>query len=182
MVPDSGGMFMPHVSEDNANRDRQESFTISGTFAITTNLAIGQIFSLYLPVDQDGDFWCDQIGMQGWGAGLSLTFGQPALPLPGFIDIVDARTGLSLCWPQASLPTEFLVNRTNFTFNGGLGLGSLPYPQGFRPTGILPQPHCFTRGGGIQLILTSAIAWAGNAGATTDISFSGWKEYEFASS
>jgi hypothetical protein len=173
---------MPAIEAANADRSRQESFTMSGTFAFPATVTVGQQFSLYLPTDQDGDFWCDQIYMVGWGLALGPRLQQSAYPLPGTIDIVDGRTGHSLCWPQASIPTTFFSTLVLFSDDVGFDVSSSPFPDGFRSTGTLPQPFCFTRSAGIQLTLTSALAWAGSAGNMTDIAFGGWKEYEYASS
>lgn len=183
MIPSAGGMWMPPIETANAERARQESFTMSGTFQHPNTITVGQQFNLYLPTDQDGDFWCDQIYMVGWGAGLTPSPPQSAYPLAGTIDIVDARTGLALTYPQASCPTTFFSTFILFAFDAGFDVSGSPYPDGFRSTAILPQPFCFTRSGGIQLTLTSVEAWTGLAGPNyTDIAFGGWKEYEFASS
>lgn len=182
MIPSAGGLWMPPIETANAERAKQESFTMSGTFAIPGNFAIGQQFNLYLPTDQDGDFWCDQIYMVGWGLIMGPLITQAALPIPGTLDIVDARTGLALTWPQASLPTYFLSTLVLFSDDVGFDAGGSPYPDGFRSTSVLPQPFCFTRAAGIQLTLTAARAAAGAAPSIIDIAFGGWKEYEFASS
>lgn len=182
LVPSAGGLWMPPVEAANADRARQESFTMSGTFTHPANMAVGQQQQLYLATDQDGDFWCDQIYMVGWGPNLAARVQQNGPPLPGTIDISDARTGLSLCWPANSTPTAFFSTFTLFSDDTGFDVAATPYPDGFRSTGILPQPFCFTRAGGIVLTITSALAWAASAGNMTDIAFGGWKEYEYASS
>jgi hypothetical protein len=181
-VPRAMASQMPHVERLNFERARQESFTVSGTFNLPVSIVVGQQFALLLPTDQDGDFWCDQIAMVGWGPQLNPGAPSfPANPLPGTIDISDIRTGRALTYPLATLPTEFLATVTTFSDDPGFDPGAQPYPAGFRSTSTLAQPFCFTRAGGIQLLLTSGAVWNGAGVNQVDIAFGGWKEYEFAS-
>lgn len=179
-VPSAGGMWMGHVEAANAQRSRQESFLVSGTFALPQQVNNGQQFSLFLPVDKDGDFWCDQIYMCGWGRGARTV--QVTLPLPCLVDITDASNGHSLMWPVGSTPTGFFSSLVLFSDDTGYDPSSSPYPDGFRTTGLLPQPYCFRRGGGIQVMITSTRTFnQANPPVLVDISLGGWKEYEYAS-
>jgi hypothetical protein len=181
-VPSAMASMMPHVDRNNSERVRQESFTMSGTFTLPPNLAVGQQLSLLLLTDQDGDFWCDQIYMVGWGAQLNVGApSSPARPLPATIDISDTRTGRALTFPPATLPTDFFTSVTLFSDDPGFDPGARAYPAGFRSTSTLAQPFCFTRAGGIQMLMTSLASWAASPGNIVDIAFSGWKEYENAS-
>lgn len=175
-VPSTPGLPMPHVSSANRTRSRRESFTMSGVFNVPFGNAAGQVFSLYLPTDPDGDFWCDQIYMAAWFTSLSV---MQRLP-PSLISIGDARTRRSLTWPQ-TIPTNFLTTLLLFSEDAGFDPASSPFPDGFRSTSTLPQPFCFTRAGGIELALTMLPATVGPDNLTVDIAFGGWKEYESAS-
>ena len=181
-VPSAMSSQMPHVERNNAERVRHESFTLSGTFQLPANVAVGQQFPLLIATDQDGDFWCDQIYAVGWGSQLSPgALSTAAPPLPGTIDISDTRTGRTLTYPAASLPTNFLASLTQFSGDPGFDPGAQPYPAGFRSTSTLAQPFCFTRAGGVQMLLTSLVSWAASPGNLVDIAYGGWKEYQFAS-
>lgn len=178
-VPRAGGMWMPPIDPHNAARDRQECFTLSGTFNIPAGFAAGLTMPLYLATDQDGDFWCDQIYLIAWVVGAS----KPDRTPPATLSIADARTGRSLTWP-ASVNTNFLTTQTLLANDPGFNYAgnSNPFPDGFRSTSTLAQPYCFTRAGGISLVLT--MLGADNAppnAVTVDVSFSGWKEYAYAS-
>lgn len=182
-VPRAMASQMPHIETTNLERARQESFTMSGTFTLPTTIAVGQILQLILPTDQDGDFWCDQIYMVGWGLQLNPAASNVASsPLMGTIDIVDTRTSKSLVFPLRTMPTNFLASVTNFSDDPGYDPGANAYPAGFRSTSTLAQPFCFTRAGGISLTMTSAAQWVGVGGPNlVDIAFGGWKEYQYAS-
>jgi hypothetical protein len=182
-VPRAMSSQMPHIETTNFERARQEAFTMSGTFTLPTTITVGQQLALILPTDQDGDFWCDQIYMVGWGLQLNPAASNVASsPLMGTIDIVDIRTSKALTFPLGSLPTNFLASVTNFSDDPGYDPGANPYPAGFRSTSTLAQPFCFTRAGGISLNLVSAAQWAGVPGPNlVDIAFGGWKEYQYAS-
>lgn len=181
-IPSTGGFKGPPISDANRDRSRQESFTVSGTFVFPANVAVGQQFQLYFPMDIDGDFWVDQIYMVGWGLQFGPRLVQSTYPMGGNLDIVDARNGHSLVWPAGSLPTPLLATLILFSDDTGFDPAGSPFPDGFRSTTTLAQPYCFVRGGGITVTLTSADSWAGAALPNlTDIAFSGWKEYEYAS-
>lgn len=170
---------MPAIETANAQRSKQESFTISGTFTVAQPSAAGATLNLYLPTDQDGDFWCDQIYMAGWVIGAG-GFAPQTRPPPSTISIGDARTRRRLTYPGA-IPTNFLTTLILFSDDAGFDAGSSPYPDGFRSTSTLAQPFCFTRAGGIELSLTVIPSIPGASTTLVDIAFGGWKEYEFAS-
>ena len=179
-VPSRWSVGMPTISPENKTRSRQESFAYPSSFTLPTTIVVGQQITNTVPVDKDGDFWVDQIFMCGWGLQLGPRLQQVAYPLPGTVDIIDAVTGHSLTWPAQSLPTAFLANIELFSDDTGFDVSGSPYPTGWRSTGILAEPYCFTRGGAIQITLSSLAAWTGVAGPNlTDICLSGWKEYEY---
>lgn len=175
-VPNTAGAQMPAISQSNAERDRRESFTYTGTWTIPPGSTAMQNFPLYIATDPDGDFWCDQIAMVGWFSSLAVMQRPP----PSLISIADARTGRALTYPR-SIPTNFLTTLLLFSEDAGFQPGGSPYPDGFRSTGTLPQPFCFTRAGGISLVLTVIPALLPPDTTTIDIAFGGWKEYERAS-
>lgn len=175
-VPNTLGAKGPPISTTNRLRSRRESFAMPGAFSVPFGNAAGQVFPLYLPTDQDGDFWCDQIQMNAWFTSIAIN----ARPPPCLIQITDARTGRSMTYPQ-NIPVNFLYTGGFFSEDAGFDPGSYPFPDGFRSTGTLPQPFCFTRAGGIQLYLTMLPPTVGPDNLTIDIVFSGWKEYEAAS-
>jgi hypothetical protein len=175
-VPTTAGLPMPPISAANAERARRESFTMSGSFAIPGASVTGQVFTLYLPTDQDGDFWCDQIAVTSWNSLFAFNTRAP----PSTVFIGDARTGRALTYPR-EISINFLTTLQLYSEEAGFDPASSPFPDGFRSTTTLPQPFCFTRAGGIQLRLT-LLAPPFNAGnATVDFAFGGWKEYEAAS-
>jgi hypothetical protein len=179
-VPSAGGLQMPHVQRDNAERARQESFTLSGTILIPAGvIATGQVFNLYLPTDQDGDFWCDQIFSVAWVPGI---VPDSFFPIVSTVAISDARTGRALTYP-AGVPLYFFATYLIATDNMGAYDPSLfALPDGFRSTTTLAKPFCFTRSGGAQLTFVNSFATTVPAGGYyVDFAFGGWKEYEFAS-
>lgn len=181
-IPNTGGFKGPPISQANRDRARQESFSVPVTFTLPTTITVGQVLQQYVAMDIDGDFWVDQIYAVGWGLQIGPRIVQSAYPLLGTLDIQDARTGKSLVWPPNSLPTTFLSTLILFSDDTGFDPSGSPFPDGFRSTGTLAQPFCFVRGGGITVSLTSAASWNSVAGPNlTDICFSGWKEYEYAS-
>jgi hypothetical protein len=174
-VPVSGERFMPPIARVNADlASGGEAFTMSGTFT-TNGVTAGQVLNLTIPTDQDGDFWCDQIAMIEWLAGTS----QSQDVRPSTLQITDMRTGRQLGYPSG-IPTKFFTTLQLFAGDGGITIGDSPYPAGWRSTAPIPEPFCFTRQGGI--ILQLQFLFAVPAGVrTVDISFSGWKEFRFAS-
>lgn len=172
-IPNAGGRFMPPIDRGNADIARQESFTMSGT--ITYNgAAAGSQLRLVIPTDQDGDFWCDQMYCAEWVAGTS----QSLDPRGSTISVGDIRTGRRLTWP-AAMPTRYLTSLQIFNGDTGIVIGDSPLPAGFRSTSTIPQPFCFTRQGGIEILLN--FTFNVPAGVRLfDIGFGGWKEYTYA--
>lgn len=168
---------MPPVSAANAQSAKRESFLMVGTFNVAFGNAAGQQFGLTLPTDQDGDFWCDQIFVCGWRAGVITMIRPP----PALISISDMRTALALTWPS-NIPLNFLTTLLRFSDDPTFDPSVTSLPDGFRSTSTLPQPFCFTRSGGIVMTLTMLPALVAGEAITIDIGFGGWKEYENASS
>lgn len=175
-IPNANGRFMPPVELGNIDLARQESFTMVGTFTYPS-AAAGSQLRLVLPTDQDGDFWCDQIYLVGWGSPVY----QSQEPEPATLSIRDLRTGQAITYPTDSVPIKFFATLILFSDDVGFDVGGSPLPDGFRSTCTLPQPHCFTRQGGIEIVMTFLYAVPANAIRTLDIAFSGWKEYTYAS-
>lgn len=175
-IPNTSGLAMPPVSEANVLRSRRESFTMSGRIAIPNPTRQYTNFSLYLPTDPDGDFWCDQIYMVGWVSNSTINDRPP----PGIVSIRDARTQIALTWPQG-ISANFLTTSFYFSEEPGFDPGSYALPSGLRSTSTLPQPFCFTRAGGIQIDYTMFVDTVAGPTWSVDIAFGGWKEYEAAS-
>lgn len=175
-VPSAGGMWMPHVEVGNAERAKQESFTMSDSIKLPSGtVPENGVVQRFVATDQDGDFWCDQMYMVAWFSNQS----PSARPPPSTVAISDGRTGRSLTFP-GQIPTNFITTLLLFSDDAGFAPDS-PLPDGFRSTTTLAQPFCFTRSGGIQISYTILAGVLGAADCTLDIAFGGWKEYEFAS-
>jgi hypothetical protein len=175
-IPNASGRFMPPIERGNFDVARQESFTMSTTF--TYNGATdGQQLAALIETDQDGDFWCDQILCVGWEANLA----QMEKPRPATVQISDVRTGRAITFPAAGAPINFFSTLQLGPGDSGIVIGSAPPPAGFRSTSTLPQPFCFTRQGGIQIVLTFVGGVPAGLVRTIDFGFSGWKEYAYAS-
>lgn len=176
-VPQGNARFMPPVYKGNADVDRQEAFTMFGTFNFgTVPTAAGQVFNLTIPTDQDGDFWCDQIYMVGWNTLSRLGFN----PWGGNMEIADMRTGHQFNYPSG-IAGEFFKTFVLFSDDAGFDPASSPFPDGFRSTATLPTPMCFTRQGGIVLRYITPVVLNINVPTILDIAFGGWKEYAYAS-
>ena len=175
-VPSATGQPMPTVSEANKQRSVRESFTISGTWTVAFGNAVGQEYPLYLPTPPDGDFWCDQMYVASWFSSVNVMARCP----PALVSIADARTSRSLTYPK-NVNINFLTTLLLFSEDAGFDPGGSPYPDGFRSTTTMPQPFCFTRAGGISLVLTMLPATVGPDNLTVDIAFGGWKEFRSAS-
>jgi hypothetical protein len=176
-VPSAPGMPMPPVSVANAQRSRRESFTMSGTFNFVSGVPAGLVLPLYLATDPDGDFWADQIYMNSW---VSAASSIAITPPPSIISIADARTGRALTYPS-TIPTHFISTINILAADPGFDVSALPFPSGQRSTSILPQPFCFTRAGGISMVMTVLPNMPAGQTWIVDIAFGGWKEYESAS-
>lgn len=168
---------MPPVSRANREIARAEYAAFAANFTVPNNQAAGAIQSAIIPTDQDGDFWCDQIAAVSW-----VTIGvaqQLVAMVVANMSVVDARTGRSLFYPD-SVPIDLFRKFSLYTpFNYS---GREPNPSGFRQTGTLMQPFCFTRQGAIQLSLAFPIATTAPTGSyDLTVMFSGWKEYAHAS-
>lgn len=175
-VPGGGGN-MPPISRGNREVARSEFTAYSANFAVPDNQAAGAVQSAFIPTDQDGDFWCNQIA----AVCFVLLGGAPNLlaMVVANMDVRDARTQQQLFYPD-TVPINMFRKfsyLTPFNYNG-----REPNPSGFRQTGTLMQPFCFTRQGGIQVNLSFPNATAPATGSyQLTVMFSGWKEYANAS-
>ena len=194
---------MPPVEFGNKNIVGAEFFSLAADFTFLHTLGpanVGPTITTVIPTPQDGDFWCDQISIIAWATFAGQT-GRNIVSYPdGFITIKDVRTQRSLInSPLFNTPTGqgFLVPKNSVPWllfrkfpPGGLDAdfnynGNQPVPTGFRDVGTLIQPFCFTRQGGIEVSMTSALAPPGGTGSPFDytltVCFGGWKEYANAS-
>lgn len=184
-----GGAGMPPINANNAQYAEREAFTVSGTISIPVSTPQGTAFGLIIPTDQDGDFWCENISASGW---LTVAGVVSANIIPSFLSIQDIRTGhyLTYVGPSQSgvanvvnapnaVPLQLFQSIIRFQ-DVGFVPGDMPQPNGFRSTATLIQPYCFTRQGGIGLVLTTNFGSVATVSCVIDIAFSGWKEYAFA--
>lgn len=193
---------MPPVEFGNEKVVGAEFFALSADFVFLHTLPnnnVGPTLTTILPTPQDGDFWCDQIALNSWVTFAGQTVRNSILNLDGFVTIKDIRTQRSLInspvfltpfngylIPRNSLPIGFFRKFPPAGIDGdNLYTGNNPVPTGFRDTGTMIQPFCFTRQGGIEVTMTSAIAPPGGVGSPIDytvtLTFGGWKEYANAS-
>lgn len=169
-IPDGFGV-MPRVEALNAQVTRHEAASYSADFFFPAGTPLGATFSSTIAIDQSGDFWCNEIGVQGYqdiGAQH-----QPNTP-PCNLMIRDVRTNRALTYP-AGVPALMFERRGSI--DAVLDPSFFPIPAGARPTGTLMQSFCFTRSGGIQIDLVLNRAQGGGTSQFFAITFSGWKEY-----
>lgn len=146
---------MPRVDFDNRHNIRQEAFAYGVT---SMSVAAGAIGTAIIPIESDGDFWCDQIVFIADAGGTVATK----------IFIRDTRTGYALTYPHARFQ--------DFEIQSDLTIDAL-IP---RLTASLPKPYCFTRNGGIEVTVdNSAPGTAINV--IYNFAFLGWKEFEYVS-
>lgn len=171
----AGGLGSPPIDANNFGAVRREAWTLSELFTVPLVVNLRDaVFTQILPTDQDGDFWCQQVYLQNPKTDGSFL-------IDATLQITDLRTGRQLTFGPTGVPTHFLNNNGIFT-NSKAGAGaSAVYPNGFRSTGLLQQPFCFTRQGGIKLDWTLTAPTGGASDHATVIAFSGWKEYSHAS-
>jgi hypothetical protein len=161
-VPNGFGV-MPNVEAQNRKLVQREAFVYSGQATV----AVGGNIRLIIPTEADGDFWCD---------GLTIAIGiaptdRPNLVVNGTVEISDIKTSLALTFPNAGI-SSFLM-RNPFSSNGNFNNTTDNAHLQCR----FPEPFCFTRSGGILIIirnLDSSIIQA-------NLAFTGWKEYKNAS-
>lgn len=165
-IPNGQGL-MPRIETMNGNVTKKEGAWYTGEFTVPafTNFRTDFV----IPIEPDGDFWCNNI--------LSFSMVDDGIVQPAFkINIIDIRTGFDLTYPWARL--AFFKTQPNVMG----AAGEAPYPVGggaFRSTSSMLQPYCFTRNGGIRVVIDSD----GQVPEEiyNQISFIGWKEYQFAS-
>lgn len=195
-VPDGFG-GMPPVNPGNLALG-QEFFCLSGHVDVAAGTPAGTIRALTLQTPQDGDFWCDAIGVVSWDAD------TVSVPLPtqdrqqfltAMVSFRDQRTGRELAFNRGlsfgvgagiipintvpinlfrKLPQSGAEVSTSY-------LGDTPPPSGFRTTGPLLQPICFTRQGGVEIVMTTLAAAPAGMDFSVWFGLTGWKEYAHAS-
>lgn len=198
-VPNGFG-GMPPVDYGNENVVSGEYFGLTGEFIYTENTPAFTQQTQILNTPQDGDFWCDSIGVVSW---LENPTGEGVVKdlqhfLTSVVAISDIRTGRTVVYNPGIVPTNhpagmvFPPNSIPLNFfrklpqsgteSSAFGYtGDTPTPNGFRTTQSLIQPLCFTRQGGIQVTITSLDDVPANQTFQMSICFNGWKEYANAS-
>lgn len=196
-VPSYPGM-MPPIEFANKSIVGGEYFALTQRciFAPATVAFTTQTFTIATP--QDGDLWCDQIAM------VSFLYTGAAQGVLNVNDVVvtikDVKTGHSpiycppfkhppnatiaagqILLPANAVPLSLFRKFPQEGLDGGFLAydGETPLPAGFRDTGTLIQPTCFTRQGGIEVAFTNispTVAWQYDI----TLMFSGWKEYDNA--
>lgn len=189
----SGQGGMPRVDPGNAAVVRSEFFAMVADFAFPAAAAAGTFRREIIPTPQDGDVWVDQIAVVSWEE-------DPAEPmadqqfLGAMVTIRDARTGRSLILnrgiregfgtnliPADSVPINLFRTLPQSGTEVGVDYaGDVPVPCGFRSKGTMPEPFCFTRGGAIDVSLTTLAAGPATNTFDVTIGFLGWKEYAHA--
>lgn len=175
-VPTASVSQMPPTGRANKQLIRQEATVLTMDFPQTVQFPLqtdGVIRQFVLPTDQDGDFWCDQIFIQLMAGPASQFVVFPS----GTLGFADLRTGRSLTFGNTDPPLAFWYNSFVSDPNLVIASGSQPLPFGFRNTGTLPQPFCFTRQGGV--IVSLAVQPFAQAFPIFQIVMSGWKEYSY---
>lgn len=153
-IPNGQGL-MPRVAFTNGYLARRE-FAIYSAPELT--ITPRQPSRVIIPIEADADFWCSQIVC---AARIPVTYANSGLPASRML-ITDIRTGYQIGYP------EIRVNQfPAFNFAG--------VPDDFI------QPYCFTRNGGIELVIDHDFGLISTAGLRLFVSFIGWKEYVYAS-
>lgn len=195
-IPDGFG-GMPPIEAGNRVVTGSEYFCLSGQFLFPATTPAFSIRQAIMATPQDGDFWCDQICAVSWATDTAAgVLRDRQAFLASVVTIKDQRTGRSLIYnpsfntfnnqgtlfPANSVPVNlFRKLPQSGTENGADYDGTTPPPSGFRTTGTLIQPYCFTRQGGIEVSVTSLYAASATLSYDLTIAFSGWKEYANAS-
>lgn len=126
--------------------------------------------SMFIKIEPDADFWCDQIIMDigtPFGASTRIQLFPNAQPL----QIEDGRNGFQFMF--GSVTTDMFFNNTTSTVFGGGGASIAPLIV--RMNATLSQSYCFTRNNVIKITSTPIFD------QTLFMAFIGWKEYEYAS-
>jgi hypothetical protein len=193
-IPDGFG-GMPPLEHDNRVVVGSEFFALSHRFDFPAGMAAHTTQRAILATPQDGDFWCDQIASLSWEELAGEDRDRQAF-LASMLTIRDQRTGRSLIYnptfntfnnqgtlfPPDAVPINlFRKLPQSGTENSFDYSGDTPPPSGFRTSGMLIQPYCFTRQGGIEITLTSLFAAPAVTGFEISVAFLGWKEYANAS-
>lgn len=168
---------MPPLNSGNLAVSRRESFTLSGRIDIPVSTPAQSFFQTTIPTPQDGDFWCNQIYFEGQ----MLDSGVMVKDLPpARVHIWDMRSANPLTYPRPGVQIGFFRSGTP---NEALGfnVSTVTFPAGYRSTGTLIQPFCFTRQGGVIVELTTYGATPNDESFEISLVFGGWKEYAFAS-
>lgn len=191
---------MPPIEYGNKAVVGAEFFATSADFTLLHTLGAVTTQTVIIPTPQDGDFWVDQISAISWATFAGQTIRNVISYPDAMVTIKDIRTNESLInsplfntptnqgflIPKNSLPLLFFRKFPPSGVEGDLTYaGNVPLPTGFRDTGTMIEPFCFTRQGGIEVTLTNNNSTPGGGASPVDfvvtICFAGWKEYANAS-
>lgn len=198
-VPNGFG-GMPPIDYGNENVVAGEYFALTGEFVYQPGTPAYTSISAILKTPQDGDFWCDSIGVVSWLQDTVTVGVTKDLQhfLTSVVTIEDARTGRTMIYNPAITPTNHAAGPVfppnsvpinlfrklpqSGTESSSFGYsGDTPTPNGFRTTASLIQPMCFTRQGAINVSCTSLDDVPAGQTFFMSICFNGWKEYANAS-
>lgn len=158
-IPNGQGL-MPRVDFENGYNTRREGAVYTDPLPYSFPIGTGTKFDRILPIEADADFWMTEIVIYS---------NQASLNPPGFkLNISDIRTGYSLMRPHVR--TNIFDFRDLLAVNTGVG-------SAVAHSSII-QPYCFTRNGGIRIVIENDLNLAG--AVDMYISFIGWKEYVYA--
>lgn len=152
----AGFGVMGAVDLQNAVTVKREFFTYSGKF---TNIGYGEAQEVYIPTDQDGDFWMTLVLAAGYRTDTGAYINNNVW---SFFKVQDAKNNYELFTP------DIQINML------GYGQG----PGGFKQVTNFVQPYCFTRDGAIKMRLSLLAKTAARIPFDFYISFFGWKEYQ----
>ena len=191
-VPNGQG-GMSRVDPGNAAVVRSEFFAMVADFEFPAAAPAGTFRREILATPNDGDMWVDQIAVVSWESDPDEPMADQQF-IGAMVTIRDARTrrslilnrgigegfGLGLIPPDSVPINLFRTLPQSGTEVGVDYAGDVPMPCGFRSKGTLPEPFCFTRGGAIDVTVTTLAAGPADASYDVTLGFLGWKEYAHA--
>lgn len=159
-VPYGYGDMTP-MNRSNAERVYREPFAYT---LVQANITSPSVTTIIKATQPDGDFWCNDIALLIATSAAPTALGVLLSPM---LNIFDLRTGYDLSFPFV---------RAN-TFADELVSTMQPWLPTTSLQGELSEPYCFTRNGGIKVVVTN------DTGVQLDLHmvFFGWKEYQNAS-
>lgn len=158
---------MPRVDPGNRHISKNEPFVYGNNAPF---LVANGSQSMFIKIEPDADFWCDQIIMDiGTPVGASTPIQTSPVSQP--LQIEDTRSGYKFVFGDGATDAFFNSNNINTLGGGGAPLAVTIV----RMNATLMQPYCFTRNNAIKITTTPLMD------QTLFMAFIGWKEYEYAS-